>query len=103
MQAYIFLQNRARKRHYIGAYHASLTTEMKQFVLQQFMTSDAEMRVLRSTIAFGMVLADYSVNSFKSVVLLLNFQGIDIPDITVVIIYGVHDTISQFYQVQNVD
>ena len=58
VQAYIFLRNRARKRHYVGAYHASLTSEMKQFVLQQFMTNDAEMRVLCSTIAFGMVLID---------------------------------------------
>ena len=100
VQAYIFLRNRARKKHYVGAYHASLTSEMKQFVLRQFVTSDAEMRVLCSTIAFGMVLAYYFFVC-ASVVLSLNFQGIDIPDIRVVIIYWVPDTISQFYQVQN--
>ena len=55
---YPFLRNGARNRHYVGAYHASLTTEMKQFVLHQFTSIDAEMRVLCSTIAFGMVLAN---------------------------------------------
>ena len=58
VHAYLFLRNRAGKKHYVGAYHASLTSEMKQFVLQQFVTTDAEMRVLCSTIAFGMVLAN---------------------------------------------
>lgn len=57
VHAYLFLRNRARKKHYVGAYHASLTNDMKQFVLHQFVTGDAEMRVLCSTIAFGMVLA----------------------------------------------
>ena len=60
VQLYTFLRNRARKRHYIGAYHALLTSEMKQFVLQQFMT----MRILCSTIVFGMVPIDY-VDFFK--------------------------------------
>ena len=56
VQAYLFLKNTAFFPHYAGAYHASLTENTKQYVLQQFMSSTTEMRCLCSTIAFGMVI-----------------------------------------------
>ena len=93
VQAYILLRQRALCKHYVGAYHASLTDETKHFVTRQFMTNDSEMRVLCSTIAFGMVI---TVWFCKTCVTVVNLQGIDI---SVVVVYWVPDTISQFYQV----
>ena len=55
LRAYIYLRNQAYYKHYVGAYHSSLTDETKQFISRSFSSSTAEMRCLCSTIVFGMV------------------------------------------------
>ena len=55
LRAYTYLRNQAYQKHYVGAYHSSLTDETKQFISHSFSSSTAEMRCLCSTIAFGMV------------------------------------------------
>ena len=55
VKAYHFLQNKAHHKHYVGAYHASLSDETRHFVSNQFASSASELRCVCSTIAFGIV------------------------------------------------
>ena len=55
LRAYVYLRNQAYYKHYVGAYHSSLTDETKRFISHSFSSTTAEMRCLCSTIAFGMV------------------------------------------------
>ena len=55
VEGFVFLQKSAAQRHYVGAYHASLTEESKFFVRQNFSSRTTEMRCLCATVAFGMV------------------------------------------------
>ena len=55
LRAYMYLQNRAYHKRYVGAYHSTLREETKQFVARSFSSATAEMRCVCSTIAFGMV------------------------------------------------
>ena len=67
-------------------YHASLTGETKSHCQSEFM-KDGSIRCLVAMVAFGMV----------RVIL---FQGMDVSDIDLVIVYGVPDSMNQLYQVR---
>lgn len=58
IQAYLFLRSKAYHKHYVGAYHASLTKDTRDFVFNQYTRSSTEMRCVCSTIAFGIVSCD---------------------------------------------
>ena len=79
----------------MGAYHAGLTEETKFFIRQNFSSKTSEMRCLCATVAFGMV----RFLIFFDVSIIIFLQGMDIPDIRVVIVYWVPTSISQYYQV----
>ena len=97
VEGFIFLQKSAAQKHYVGAYHVSLTEETKFFVRQNFSSRTTEIRCLCATVAFGMVRCPLPL-----LLCLTNFsQGMDIPDVRVVIIYSVPSSISQLYQVHN--
>ena len=55
VEGFGFLQRSAAQKRYVGAYHVSLTEEMKFFVCQNFSSRTTEMRCLCATVAFGMV------------------------------------------------
>ena len=55
IKAYVYLQNRAYCKHYVGAYHSSLTDGTKHFTSTCFSSTSSEMRCICSTITFGMV------------------------------------------------
>ena len=55
VEGFLFLQRSAAHKHYVGAYHASLTKETKFSVRQNFSSRTTEMRCLCATVAFGMV------------------------------------------------
>ena len=49
-----------------------------------------------ATIAFGMVCAQTLSCTF---IIIICFQGMDIPDVEIVVVYGLPKTASQLYQV----
>ena len=55
VDGFLFLQKLAAQKHYVGAYHASLTEETKFFVRQNFSSTTTEIQCLCATVAFGMV------------------------------------------------
>ena len=93
-QVYDFLKSAAPNKEMVGLYHASLTKETKAYTQEQFTKSN--IRLLAATVAFGMVLTSFTVLKKIDV----NFAGIDIPDIDWVLVLGMPDTISKFYQVR---
>ncbi|XP_035660196.1 ATP-dependent DNA helicase RecQ-like [Branchiostoma floridae] len=60
----------------VAYFHSSMSPDLKAKVLKRF--KDAEVRVVVATVAFGM--------------------GIDIPDISCVVVYGLPKSMSQLYQ-----
>lgn len=88
----------------IGMYHASLTKETRQHVYRLYCDPGSQLRCVIATIAFGMVNAlvfMYCACTCSSSLVFIVFQGLDIPDIQLVIIYGVPETIAQFSQVRH--
>ena len=82
----------------VDMYHASLTESNKGDVRRLF-SGESSLRYLVATIAFGMVSRYYAdTNNYA-----LNdlWQGMDVPDVTVVVVYGVPKNMSQLYQVIN--
>ena len=75
----------------VSMYHASLTPETKAHTHEQF--AQSTVRVLAATVAFGMVKLIFFI--FQCGFL----QGMDIPDIELVVVLGMPDTIAEFYQV----
>lgn len=85
----------------VSMFHASLTQATKSHMQHSFQSSSSGLRCLAATVAFGMVgpLIVY-YNSLVATPFIFLFQGIDIPDVELVIVHGVPDTMAQLYQVQ---
>lgn len=77
-KVYCCLSKTARDKSSVSMYHASLTQATKAQVHENF-KSGSQLRCLAATIAFGM--------------------GMDIPDVELVVVYGLPDTACQLYQV----
>ena len=80
---YQMLNQAAVKKDYVGMFHADLTKQTKVSMQQAFSGVQSDMRCLIATIAWY-VLAIYPTCNVK----LFIFQGMDIPDIEVVVVYG---------------
>ena len=52
---HVYLRNQAYHKHFVGAYHLSLTDETKRYISHSFSSSIADMRCSCSTVAFSMV------------------------------------------------
>ncbi len=66
------------KNKLIREYHAECQEQEKREILEEFRKEDSTVRLLLSTVAFGM--------------------GIDIPDVSLIIHWGESDTLSQYWQ-----
>ena len=83
-------------------FHASLTQDTKKTIVENFQSRNSPLRFLVATVAFGMVckLHGHTLLMLPRQGSFYPFsQGMDIPDIEIVVVYGVPDTVSQFYQV----
>ena len=76
-------------------YHASLTPATKHDIRTGFEREDG-IRCIVATIAFGMV---SSKSTHKMIIQWYILQGMDIPDIQFVIVYGVPKNMSHLHQV----
>ena len=95
VKVYNFLCKSSPK-HAVTMYHSSLTQATRDKVQELFKSRGAILRCLSATIAFGMVILKYFRRVFASHT---NIQGMDIPDVELVVVYGIPDTASQLYQV----
>ena len=59
-------------------YHASLTERSKREIYIRFSSRSSQLRCLVATIAFGMVWTCTKIE----IKIVLNVQGVDIPDVT---------------------
>lgn len=94
----LFLQY-APSKATVSVFHASLTPSTKSATVKIFQSFNSRLRILVATVAFGMVCCS---SIFFSERLKIDFpltQGMDIPDIRMVVVYGAPDSLSQFYQV----
>ena len=73
-------------------YHASQTQQTKLATQEAFSSVPSDLRCL---VAAGMVCAQTLSCTF----IIICFQGIDIPDVEIVVVYGLPKTASQLYQV----
>ena len=83
-------------------FHASLTKVTKQAIQREFQSPSSILRCLVAMIAFGMVGALFFLHNIIAVytALCISSQGMDIPDVELVVMHGTPDTVSQFYQVE---
>lgn len=86
----------AVNKSYVGMYHASQTQQTKLATQEAFSSVPSDLRCLVATIAFGMVCAQILSCTF---IIIICFQGMDIPDVEIVVVYGLPKTASQLYQV----
>ena len=96
---YNFLHTSAKYPKSVSMFHASQSDKTRAFVQSSFYSASSEIRCISATIAFGMVGCwdVYYTGICKCVLYVL--QGMDIPDVEVVIVNGLPSTLSQLYQV----
>ena len=103
-KVFSLLSMSAKHKHSVSMYHASQSVEAKHFIQSTFRSPSSELRCLSATIAFGMVgiyLCTLIVKKNTSHLPLL-MQGMDIPDVELVVVNGLPETLSQLYQVNNI-
>lgn len=54
-KVYTTLHREAAKQHYVGMYHADLTSHSKSAIYREFKSAGSSLRCLVATVAFGMV------------------------------------------------
>ena len=98
---YKHLKKVAQVPHMVTMFHASLREETKKAVYTEFSSTTTTLRCLVATIAFGLVstICIFINGHHEYIILILYMQGIDIPDISLVVVYGLPKNLSQFYQV----
>ena len=94
-KVYKFLLHASPKRKYVSMYHASLTQRTKKYIWDNF--KNGQIRCISATIAFGMVCFFILINDHPYYT---SLKGMDIPDVELVIVNGVPDSMLQFYQVE---
>ena len=100
VKVYRVLHHSAQFKSLVSMFHTSLTQSTKTHIVEQFQSSSSQLRILVATVAFGMVCSPLHLvlTDFSK----LYVQGMDIADIEMVVVHGVPDTVSQFYQVLHV-
>ena len=77
-------------------YHANLTQTTKNYVCDNFKCG--KIRIIAATIAFGMVCV-FLFQLMITCVIYISIKGMDIPDVEVVVVNGIPDSMLQLYQV----
>ena len=96
-QVYSMLSKHAVNSKHVRMFHASMTPSTKKSCVIEFKSGVT--RCMVSTIAFGMVCYFITVNFVKMLMWYCCYQGIDIPDIELVILYSAPSNVNQLHQV----